>query len=209
VLPLVCKDLKKREGVTSSAMYDTSNFKKGLKVEIDGKPFEIVDFLHVKPGKGGAFVRTKLKNMLTARVVDQTFRSGEKVGRPNLQEKQMQYLYKDGRSYCLMDNETYDQVFLSEEQIGESRLFLPENITVNAMFFNDEPIGVELPLFVELMITETEPGVKGDTASKVTKPATLETGAVIPVPIFLNAGDRIKVDTRSGTYVERAKQDTK
>ncbi|NVM21536.1 MAG: elongation factor P [Desulfobacterales bacterium] len=190
-------------------MYDTSNFKKGLKIEVDGKPFEIVDFLHVKPGKGGAFVRTKLKNMLTGRVVDQTFRSGEKVGRPDLQEKQMQYLYRDGDSYCLMDNETYEQIFISDEQIGESRLFLHENITVKALFFNEEPIGIDLPIFVELTVTETEPGVKGDTASKATKPATLETGAVIPVPIFLNVGDRVKVDTRTGTYVERAKQDAK
>jgi elongation factor P len=188
-------------------MYDTSDFRKGLKIEIDGKPFEVVDFLHVKPGKGGAFVRTKLKGMLTGRVVDQTFRSGEKVGKPDLEEKQMQYLYKDGENYCLMDNETYDQVFLTEEQIGDARLFLPENITVSVMFFNDQPIGVELPLFVELAIAETEPGVKGDTASKVTKPATLETGAVIPVPIFLNPGDRIKVDTRNGTYVERTRQE--
>lgn len=186
-------------------MYNTSDFKKGLRIEIDGKPFEITEFLHVKPGKGGAFIRTKLKSMLTGRVVDQTFRSGEKVGRPALQEKQMQYLYKDGNSYCLMDNETYDQIFLSEEQIGESRLFLSENITLQVLFFNEEPIGVELPIFVELTITETEPGVKGDTASKVTKPATLETGAVVPVPIFLNAGDRVRVDTRTGTYVERAK----
>ena len=190
-------------------MYDTSDFKKGFKIEVDGKPFEVVDFQHVKPGKGGAFVRTKLKSMLTGRVVDQTFRSGEKVAKPDVAEKEMQYLYKDGKSYCLMDNETYEQIFLSEEQIGECRSFLPENITVSVMFFNEEPIGVELPLFVELTITETEPGVKGDTASKVTKPATLETGAVIPVPIFLNAGDRIKVDTRSGSYVERVKQDTK
>jgi elongation factor P len=189
-------------------MYDTSNFKKGLKIEVGGKPFEIVDFLHVKPGKGGAFVRTKLKNLLTGRVVDQTFRSGEKIGRPALEEKQMQYLYKDGNSYCLMDNETYDQVFLSEEQVGESRLFLPENITVSVLYYNDEPVGVELPLFVELTITDTEPGVKGDTASKTTKPATLETGAVIPVPIFLNVGDGVKVDTRTGTYVERTKKDT-
>lgn len=190
-------------------MYDTSDFKKGFKIEIDGKPFEVVDFQHVKPGKGGAFVRTKLKSMLTGRVVDQTFRSGEKVAKPDVAEKEMQYLYKDGKSYCVMDNETYEQVFLSEEQIGECRSLLPENITVSVMFFNEEAIGVELPLFVELTITETEPGVKGDTASKVTKPATLETGAVIPVPIFLNAGDRIKVDTRSGSYVERVKQDTK
>jgi elongation factor P len=187
-------------------MYDTSDFKKGLKIEIDGKPFEVVDFLHVKPGKGGAFVRTKLKSMLTGRVVDQTFRSGEKIGKPDVEEKQMQYLYKDGNNYCLMDNATYDQVFLTEEQLGEARRFLLENITVSVLFFNEQPIGVELPLFVELAIAETEPGVKGDTASKVTKPATLETGAVIPVPIFLNPGDRIKVDTRNATYVERTKQ---
>ena len=151
-------------------------------------------------------MRTKLKNILTGRVVDQTFRSGEKVGRPDLQEKQMQYLYRDGKDYSLMDNETYELVFLSEEQIGESRLFLAENITVNVHFFNDKPIGIELPIFVELTVTETGPGVRGDTATKTTKPATLETGAVIPVPIFLNPGDRVKVDTRTATYVERTKQ---
>ncbi len=186
-------------------MYDTSNFKKGLKIELDGKPFEIVEFLHVKPGKGGAFVRTKLKSMLTGRVVDQTFRSGEKVGRPDLDQREMQYLYKDGNNYCLMDNETYDQVFLSEEHIGDGRRFLAENITVEGLFYNDEPIGVELPIFVELAITETDPGMKGDTASKVTKPATLETGASIPVPIFLEIGDKVKVDTRTGSYVERVR----
>jgi len=196
-------------GARKVVMYDTSNFRKGLKIEIEAKPFEVIEFLHVKPGKGGAFVRTKLRNMLTGRVVDQTFRSGEKVGKPDLEEKEMQYLYKDNKSYCLMDNQTYDQVFLTEEQMGDSRLFLPENTTVNVMFYNEEPIGLDLPFFVELTITETEPGVKGDTASKVTKPATLETGAVIPVPIFLNPGDRVKVDTRTNSYVERAKQDTK
>jgi len=187
-------------------MYDTSNFKRGLKIEIDEKPFEIVEFLHVKPGKGGAFVRTKLRNMLNGRVIDQTFRSGEKVGKPDLQEKEMQYLYKDGNNYCFMDNETYDQVFLSEDHLEESRQFLAENTTVQVLYYNEEPIGLELPMFVELRIAETEPGVKGDTASKVTKPATLETGAVIPVPIFLDAGDKVKVDTRTGTYVERVKQ---
>jgi len=186
-------------------MYDTSNFKRGLKIEIDEKPFEIVEFLHVKPGKGGAFVRTKLRNMLNGRVVDQTFRSGEKVGKPDLQEKEMQYLYKDGNNYCFMDNETYDQDFLSEDHLEESRQYLTENTTVQVLYYNDEPIGLELPMFVELEITETEPGVKGDTASKVTKPATLETGTVIPVPIFLDVGDKVKVDTRTGTYVERVK----
>lgn len=186
-------------------MYDTSEFRKGLKVEIDGKPFEIIEFQHVKPGKGGAFVRTKLKNMINGRVIDQTFRSGEKVGRPDLQEKEMQYLYKDGDNYCLMDNETYDQIFLSEEHMGDSTRFLIENFTVSMLFFNGEPVGVELPMFVELTVQDTEPGVKGDTASKVTKPATLETGAVVPVPIFVNVGDKIKVDTRTGGYVERVK----
>ena len=187
-------------------MFDTSNFRRGLKIEIDDKPFEILEFLHVKPGKGGAFVRTKLRNMLNGRVVDQTFRSGEKVGKPDLQEKEMQYLYQDSSNYCFMDNETYDQVFLSEDHLGEARQFLAENTIVQVLYYNDEPIGLELPMFVELEITETEPGVKGDTASKVTKPATLETGTVIPVPIFLNTGDKVKVDTRSGSYVERVKK---
>ena len=186
-------------------MYDTSEFRRGLKIEIEEKPYEIIEFQHVKPGKGGAFVRTKLRNMLNGRVIDRTFRSGEKVGRPDVQEKQMQYLYKEGNNYCLMDNDTYDQVFLSEEQIGESKAFLIENETVVVMWINDEPIGVELPIFVELTISDTSPGVKGDTATKVTKPATLETGAMIPVPIFINIGDKIKVDTRTGSYVERVK----
>jgi elongation factor P len=186
-------------------MYDTSEFRKGLKIEIEEKPYEIIDFLHVKPGKGGAFVRTKLRNMLNGRVLDRTFRSGEKVRKPDLRERQMQYLYKEAHNYCLMDNENYEQIYLSEEQIGESRLFLIENETVNVVFLNERAIGIELPIFVELTVSDTEPGVKGDTASKVTKPATLETGAVLPVPIFINVGDRIKVDTRTGTYVERVK----
>ncbi len=186
-------------------MYDTSEFRKGLKIEIEGKPYEIVDFLHVKPGKGGAFVRTKLRNMLNGRVIDNTFRAGEKVDRPDLLERQMQYLYKEVDNYCLMDNETYEQFFLSEEQIGGSRWFLAENETVDVMFFNEKPIGIELPIFVELSVADTVPGVKGDTASKTTKPATLETGAVMPVPLFINVGDSIKVDTRTGKYVERVK----
>ena len=186
-------------------MYDTSAFKRGLKIEIDGKPFEIIEFQHVKPGKGGAFVRTKLKNMINGRVLDQTFRSGEKVGKPDLQEREMQYLYKDGDNFCLMDNETYDQIFLPEDQMGDRRRFLVENLTVSMLFFNGKPVGIELPMFVELTVTDTDPGVKGDTASKVTKPATLETEAIVPVPIFINVGDKIKVDTRKGSYVERAK----
>jgi len=186
-------------------MYETSEFRRGLKIEIEAKPYEIIEFMHVKPGKGRAFVRTKLRNMLNGRVVDRTFRSGEKVGRPDLQERQMQYLYKEGGNYCLMDNETYDQVYFPEEHIGESKSFLVENETVTMMLLNEQPIGIELPIFVKLSVSNTTPGVKGDTATKVTKPATLETGAVIPVPIFINVGDRIKVDTRTGNYVERVK----
>ena len=186
-------------------MYDTSEFRRGLKIEIEEKPYEIVEFQHVKPGKGGAFVRTKLRNMLNGRVIDRTFRSGEKVGRPDVQERQMQYLYKEGSNYCLMDSQTYDQIYLSEEQIGEGKSFLIENETVDVMLLNEKPIGVELPIFVELTVSDTSPGVKGDTATKVTKPATLETGVVIPVPVFINVGDKIKVDTRTGSYAERVK----
>ncbi|MFZ5451932.1 MAG: elongation factor P [Thermodesulfobacteriota bacterium] len=186
-------------------MYSTAEFKKGLKIEIDGTPFIISDFQHVKPGKGGAFVRTKLKNLLTGRVIDQTFRSGEKVKKPDLVEKEMQYLYKDGDSYCLMDNETYEQIMLTEEQVGDAVLYLKENMNLQVLFFNQQAVAVDLPNFVELAVAQTEPGVRGDTASGGTKPATLESGAVIQVPLFINEGDRLKVDTRTGTYIERLK----
>ena len=186
-------------------MYSTAEFKKGLKIELDGVPYTIVDFQHVKPGKGGAFVRTKLKNLLTGRVLDQTFRSGEKVKRPDLMEREMQYLYREGDSFCMMDNETYEQIMLTEEQVGEARLYLTENLDVKVLFFNQQPVAVEVPLFVELEVAQTEPGVKGDTATGGTKPATLESGATIQVPLFINEGDRVKVDTRTGTYIERVK----
>ena len=186
-------------------MYSTAEFKKGLKIEIDGTPFMIADFQHVKPGKGGAFVRTKLKNLLTGRVIDQTFRSGEKVEKPDIVEKEMQYLYKDGDSYCLMDNETYEQIMLTEEQVGDAILYLKENMNLQVLFFNQQAVAVDLPNFVELEVAQTEPGVRGDTASGGTKPATLESGAVIQVPLFINEGDRLKVDTRTGTYIERLK----
>ncbi len=186
-------------------MYSTAEFKKGLKIEIDGTPYIIVDFQHVKPGKGGAFVRTKLKNLINGRVVDQTFRSGEKVDKPDLMEREMQYLYREGDRYCMMDNETYDQMMLTEEQVGEARLYLVENLNVEVLFFNQAPLAIELPNFVELEVTQTEPGVKGDTAAGGTKPATLESGATVQVPLFINEGDRVRVDTRTGTYIERVK----
>ena len=186
-------------------MYTTGDFKKGLKIEMDGTPYVIVDFLHVKPGKGGAFVRTKLKNLVTGKVLDQTFRSGEKVKRPDLVEREMQYLYREGDSFFMMDNQTFEQLALTSEQLGDAVLFLVENMNVNVLFFNQQPVAVDLPNFVELEVTQSEPGVKGDTASGGSKPATLETGAVIQVPLFINEGERVKVDTRTGTYIERAK----
>lgn len=186
-------------------MYSTAEFRKGLKIELDGAPYMIVEFQHVKPGKGGAFVRTKLKNLLTGRVLDQTFRSGERVKKPDLMEKEMQYLYKDGDSYCLMDNETYEQIMLTGEQMGDAVLYLTENMNLQVLFFNQQPVAVEVPNFVELTVAQTDPGLKGDTASGGTKPATLESGAVIQVPLFINEGDRLKVDTRTGTYIERLK----
>ncbi len=186
-------------------MYSTVDFRKSLKIEMDGTPFVIVDFQHVKPGKGGAFVRTKLKNLLTGRVIDHTFRSGERVNKPDLMERDMQFLYQEDDRYCMMDNENYEQLWITAEQLGEACLFLTENTSLKILFFNQEPVGAELPTFVELTITHTEPGVRGDTASGGSKPATLESGAVIQVPLFLNMGDRVKVDTRTSAYIERVK----
>lgn len=186
-------------------MYSTADFKKGLKIEIDGAPYVIVDFLHVKPGKGGAFVRTKIKNLLTGRVLDQTFRSGEKVKRPDLMEREMQYLYREDDNFNMMDNETYEQVIITADQMGEATLFLAENLNVKVLFFNQQPVAVELPTFVELTVAEAEPGVRGDTATGGSKPARLETGAVIQVPLFIDEGERVKVDTRTGEYMERVK----
>ncbi len=186
-------------------MYSTSEFKKGLKIEIDGTPYIIVEFQHVKPGKGGAFVRTKIKNLVTGKVLDQTFRSGEKVQKPDLVEREMQFLYREGDSFHLMDNENYEQLALTAEQLGDAVLYLTENLNVKVLFFNQQPVTAEVPNFVELTVSQTEPGVKGDTASGGSKPATLETGAVIQVPLFINEGDRLKVDTRTGSYIERAK----
>jgi elongation factor P len=186
-------------------MYSTAEFKKGLKIELDGVPYVIADFQHVKPGKGGAFVRTKLKSLLTGRVLDQTFRSGEKVKRPDLVEREMQYLYREGDRFCMMDNESFEQIMLTENQVGEARFFLTENLDVKILFFNQQPMGVDLPLFVELAVTQTEPGVKGDTAAGGTKPASLESGLTLQVPLFISEGDRVKVDTRTGAYMERAK----
>ena len=185
-------------------MYSTAEFRRGLKIEIDGKPYTIVEFQHVKPGKGGAFVRTKLKNLETGQVLEQTFRSGAKVDIPDLEENNVQYLYQDGDSYVFMDNDTYDQLFIAEEYLGDAVNYLKANIEAKVLFFNGKPIGVDLPITVELEVTETEPGVKGDTATGATKNATLETGLVVQVPLFIEQGEMLKIDTRTGEYLERA-----
>jgi elongation factor P len=180
----------------------TAEFKKGLKIVFDGHPYVIVDFQHVKPGKGGAFVRTKLKHMKLGKVIDNTFRSGEKVELVDFDEKRMQFLYRDDR-YHFMDMETYEQVSLSAEEVGDARDYLKENTEVEVLYIDGAPATVELPNFVELAIASTDPGVRGDTAQGGTKPAKLETGAVVQVPLFLNEGDIVKVDTRTGEYLGR------
>ena len=182
---------------------DTSQFRNGLKIEIDGEPFSIVYFQHVKPGKGGAFVRTKIKNLKSGRVLDRRFRAGEKVQQADIEDRKMQFLYHDGDQLVFMDSETYDQIPFSAEQVGDAGKFLCENLDVDVLFWRDQPINIELPSFVEVLVTQCDPGLKGDTASGATKPATLETGAVVQVPLFLKEGERIRVDTRSGEYVER------
>ena len=180
----------------------TAEFKKGLRIVFDGNPYTIVDFQHVKPGKGGAFVRTKLKHMKLGKVIDNTFRSGEKVELVDFEEKHMQFLYKDDR-YNFMDTETYEQVSLSADEVGDAREYLKENTEVDVLYIEGSPAAVELPNFVELAIARTDPGVRGDTAQGGTKPATLETGAVVQVPLFLSEGDVVKVDTRTGEYLGR------
>ena len=185
-------------------MYDTSDIRKNLKVEIDGDPYVVVEFQFVKPGKGNAFTRTKLKNMKTGLVLERTYKSGEKLTPASLEERQMQYLYPEGEQYCFMDTETYEQVFLSTEQVGDGRNFMYENIVVDILFFRGtEPIGVTLPTFVELEVTQSDPGLKGDTSGGATKPATLSTGHTVNVPLFVEEGDTLRIDTRTGEYVER------
>ncbi len=186
-------------------MYSTPDFRKGLKIEINGEPFTIVDFLHVKPGKGGAFVRTTLKSLTSGNVLERTFRSGEKIDKPNLEEKEMQYLYESEGEFHFMENETYEQLFLTQDQLGAAKNYLQENVVVTVLFHNGKPIGVDVPIFVELPVVATEPGVRGDTASGGSKPATLQTGLTVQVPFFVNEGDILKIDTRTGKYIERVK----
>jgi elongation factor P len=176
----------------------------GMKIEVDGVPFVVTDYQWVKPGKGGAFNRTKLKNMRSGAIVERTFRTEEKLPPAELEEKRAQFLYQSGNESHFMDTETYEQFFLSEDQLGDARKYLKEEMVVTIVYHRGSPLAVEVPTFVELAVVETDPGVRGDTASGGSKPATLETGAVIQVPLFINVGDRLRVDTRTGTYIERA-----
>jgi elongation factor P len=183
----------------------TSDFRKGMKIEHKGAPHEIVDFQHHKMGRGGAIVRTKLKNLITGSIFDDSFKGGEKFQVPNLDERSMQYLYNDGEQYHFMDNETYEQIPLTAEQLGDAKKFLKENMMVQILLYSASPIAVEVPMFVELTIVKTDPGVKGDTASGGSKPAVLESGVTVKVPFHLNEGDIIKIDTRTSEYIERVK----
>jgi elongation factor P len=183
---------------------NTNQFKNGMHIELDGEPWRIVEFQHVKPGKGGAFVRTKLKSLGSGAVVDRTFRAGEKFSRVHTETKNVQYLYDDGSEVHFMDSETYEQFALAHGDVADELPFMQPNATVQVLAVDGKPSSVQLPASVELAVVETEPGVKGDTVSNVTKPATLETGAVVHVPLFVNVGDRLKVDPRERRYISRA-----
>ena len=185
-------------------MYDTSDIRKGLKIMLDGSPYSIVEFQFVKPGKGAAFTRTKMKNLLTGAVLERNLRSGDKLEPADVETKKMQYLYADADSYIFMDTTTYDQVSIPKTTVGDSAAFMPETINVDVLFFNARAVDVSLPNFIEQPVVEADPGHRGDTATGASKPATLESGAVVNVPLFINEGESIKVDTRTGQYLERA-----
>lgn len=184
-------------------MINVNDFKTGVSVEIDGDAYVVVEFQHVKPGKGSAFVRTKLRNTRTGAVVENTFNAGVKLPKAHLDHREMQYLYKDGEFFVVMDVENYEQLSLTEEQVGDGVKYLKEEMNLSVLLYKGQVIGVELPANVELEVVDTEPGIKGDTASGGNKPATLETGAVVRVPFFINVGDRIKINTRTNEYIER------
>ncbi|HHW56700.1 MAG TPA: elongation factor P [Clostridia bacterium] len=184
-------------------MIAAGDFRKGVTIEVDGQVFTVVDFMHVKPGKGAAFVRTKLKNVMTGAVIERTFSPTEKFEEAVIERREMQYLYNDGELYYFMDTETYEQIPLNYDKVEDAIKYIKENMIVTVKFYKGEAFSVEPPTFVELEVVETEPGFKGDTATGGSKPATVETGAVIQVPLFVNVGDKIRIDTRTGEYLER------
>jgi elongation factor P len=184
-------------------MISSNDFRSGVTIELDGSVWRVIEFLHVKPGKGSAFVRTKLKNAQTGSVIEKTFRAGESVPQASLEKLTMQYTYKDSEQYVFMDMETFDEVRLNPDQLGDRVKFLKEEMSVNILFWNDTVLDVELPNTIVLEITDTDPGLKGDTATGGTKPAIVETGAQVMVPLFVTIGERIKIDTRDGSYLGR------
>lgn len=185
-------------------MISVNDFRTGLTIELDGDVWQVLEFQHVKPGKGAAFVRSKLRNLRNGNIQERTFRAGEKVPKALVETRQMQYLYESGGEYTFMDNETYDQISLPAERLEYELNFLQENMNVQIVSFKGETIGIQLPNTVELEVVETEPGIKGDTATGGSKSATLSTGFTVQVPLFINKGDRLIIDTRSGQYVSRA-----
>ncbi|MDQ7826298.1 MAG: elongation factor P [Candidatus Eremiobacteraeota bacterium] len=184
-------------------MITSNDFKNGMTIELDGQLMTIVEFLHVKPGKGSAFVRTKLKNLRTGYTVEKTFRAGEKLMRAHIEKRTMQFLYSQGTDYVFMDSENYEQITLQGDLVGDGTKWLKDGMEVSILFHDTTALGVEVPNFVELVVTETEPGFKGDTATGGTKPATLETGTVIQVPLFIEVNDKLQIDTRSSQYLRR------
>lgn len=187
-------------------MYEFADIRKNLKVILDGAPYTIVEFQFVKPGKGQAFTRTKVKNLLTGKVIERTFKSNESLEKADIEERQQQFLYPEGDKYVFMDTKTYDQLYLSADNLGDARFYLMDGMMVDVLFWNEKPIGVTPPVFVEMKVKETEPGFKGDTSTNTLKAAKMETGATVMVPLFVNEGDVLKVDTRTGEYVERVKR---
>jgi elongation factor P len=185
-------------------MISTNDFKTGQTIELEGDVYQIIEFQHVKPGKGSAFVRSKLRNVRTGAVIEKTFNAGEKIPKARIEKREVQYLYNDGKDYNFMDMESYDQIAMTSEQLGDSVKYLKENMLIQVLTFQGKSIGVELPNFVELEVIDTAPGIKGDTASGGSKPATLESGTIVQVPFFINIGDKLQIDTRTGNYIKRA-----
>jgi elongation factor P len=184
-------------------MYDTNEFRRGLKIEFNGDPFVIVDCQHIKPGKGNAFVRTKIKNLINGNTIEHNFRAGDKVEEPDLEQKEVEYLYQQGDEFNFMDTQNYEQIMISREHLGDAPDYMMEHSQVSVLYYKGVPIGVDIPTFVELKVAHTEPGIRGDTVSGANKNATLETGKVVKVPLFINEGDLLKIDTRTGEYIER------
>jgi elongation factor P len=186
-------------------MYEAGDLRKGLKIDIDGEPYLIVDFAFVKPGKGQALYKCRLKNLITNVQIDRTYRSGDRFAPADLNEQEMEFLYKEVSQYCFMNTKTYEQIHLTEAQVGNAKNFLKENMVINMLLFQERPISITLPIFVDLKVIKADPGVKGDTATGATKPVTLETGYVIQVPLFIEEREVLRLDTRNGQYVSRVK----